>query len=271
MKKLVTAVIVFVLFVLTAYAVDFAFIYDDAELFSYSEEQAIKKAASTVYDESGLLCVVVTDYGIGDMLSMLPAYAGGAVDMVMLTVDMSAREFEIYQYNAEEGESAFRISYSESENILDGIFDDMAEGDYAAAALLFVDMAENAFVSADDFYVPDGADDYEYIDYPEYDGYGHEEEVFSIGMIFLPLLCGIGIGGISVLCVWLSYKKKVHGSTYPLSQYSKLDLTDSKDNFITKNVVVTRIPDPPSSSGGHSGGGGFRGGGGGARMGGRKF
>jgi len=174
---------------------------------------------------------------------------------------MSAREFEIYQYNSEVGEAAFRISYDESEHILDSVFDDMASGNYADAAIMFVEMAHSAYVNTENF-VSGDYDGYEYIEY--------DSEDVLLGMFLMSLLAGVVIGGISVLVVWLSYKKKVRGSTYPLSQFSKLNLTDSKDNFITKNVVVTHIPDPPSSSGG--GGGGSRGGGGGgARMGGRSF
>ena len=271
MRKFLVILTAVCVFTIGVFSVDFGYIYDDADIFEDNEEEKMERVAEEVYSDSGLLCVVVTDYGIGDMLSMLPAYAGSAVDMVMLTVDMSAREFDIYQYNAIEGESAFRISYSESENILDSILDDMVSGNYADAALMFVNMSESAFVN-DSNYVVGDYDGYEYYDYSENAYDHHEHKTFSIGMILLPLIVGAVVGGISVLCVRMSYKKKVHGSTYPLSQYSNLNITDSKDNFITKNVVVTHIPDPPSHSGG--GGGGFHGGGsrgGGAHMGGRKF
>ncbi len=70
--------------------------------------------------------------------------------------------------------------------------------------------------------------------------------ICSLFGMFLPgLLFGALAGGIAALCVFLSYKNKVHGSTYPLEEFSKLNLTASKDNFITKNVTVVRIPDPP--------------------------
>jgi len=248
-------------FILCVSASDYGCIYDNADLFSDYEESLIFDAAEKVYTDSGLLTVVITDYGIGDVLRNLYDYAGDATDMAMFTIDMSAREFEIYQYNSEVGEAAFRISYDESEHILDSVFDDMASGNYADAAIMFVEMAHSAYVNTENF-VSGDYDGYEYIEY--------DSEDVLLGMFLMSLLAGVVIGGISVLVVWLSYKKKVRGSTYPLSQFSKLNLTDSKDNFITKNVVVTHIPDPPSSSGG--GGGGSRGGGGGgARIGGRSF
>lgn len=265
-----------------AFAADFGYLYDDADLYTDDAEAKIISAAEAVYTESGLLCVIVTDYGIGDMLDMLPIYAGSAEDMVLLTIDMSARHFDLYQYNAIEGESAFRFSSAESDAILDDILPDMADGDYADAAILFITLAEGYFTNTD-YFVPDCAgDDYEYEDYyptPDY-GYPYEGEYetgFSVGSILLPLFAGVIAGGLAVLCVWGSYKKKVHGATYPLGQFAKLDLVDSKDTFINKTRVVTRIPDDPPShhGGGRSGGGGFRGGGGsrggGARMGGRSF
>ncbi len=258
MKKLLMFLFSLILTV-SIYAADFGYMYDGADLFNSDEEAYICDIAERVYDESGLLTVVLTDHGIdGDVLNNLYYYAGSATDMVMLTVDMSAREFDIYQYNAEYGESAFRVSYDESQDILDCVLGDMASGDYADAAVLFIEMAQEAYDNSDNF-VSGEYDGYEYVEY--------DEEGFLLGTILLSLGIGVVIGGISVLVVWLSYKRKVHGSIYPLSQYSKLNLTASKDNFVTKNVVVTRIPDPPSSSGG--GGGGSRGGG--ARMGGRSF
>ncbi|MBQ5390720.1 MAG: TPM domain-containing protein [Clostridia bacterium] len=263
MKKSFLILLCACLLTVHVFAADFGYVYDDADLYTDAEEAEILAAAERVYTSSGLLCVIVTDYGIGDMLSLLPVYAGSAEDMVLLTIDMSAREFDLYQYNAVDGESAFRISSSESDTILDGILPDMADGNYADAALLFVKLAEESFTNTAAFIPDQAGSDYEYKDYPyetEYD------PGFSPSTILMPLLVGLIAGGIAVLCVWGAYKRKVHGAIYPLGQFAKLDLIDSKDTFVTKNVVVTRIPDPPSHSGG-----GRSGGGGGARMGGRSF
>lgn len=278
------------LLTVSAFAVDLGYVYDDADLYTDEEETKIIAAAEAVYEGSGLLCVIVTDNGIGDMLRMLPTYAGSAVDMALLTVDMPARQFDLYQYNAVKGEGAFRISSSETDTILDGILPDMADGNYADAALLFVQLAEESFTNTEAFDPAVPGDGYEYNEYytpehmvPEHDyPYVTEyEPAFSIGIVLVPLLVGMIAGGIAVLCVWGSYKKKVHGATYPLGQFAKLDLIDAKDTFINKTRVVTRIPDdPPAHHGGSHGGGGFHGGGfhggggsrgGGARMGGRSF
>ncbi len=259
MKKLLVVLFCTVL-TFGVFASDFCFVHDSADLLSDNEEALVSYASQKVYDNSGLLCVVLTDYGV-DVLNNLYDYAGDATDMLMLTVDMAKREFEIYQYNANEGEGAFCISYDESENILDSIFDDVASGNYADAALMFVEMAESAYVNAEHF-VSGDYDGYEYVEY--------EDLTFGdlwLGYLIMSLGTGVLVGAVSVLIVWLWYKRKVHGAIYPLSQYSKLNITASKDNFVSKNVIVTHIPDPPSSSGSSGGSSG----GGGARMGGRSF
>ncbi len=260
MRRIVTVLLAVVLLTVGTAALEFDYVFDGAGLLTEDELSKVSIAAEEVYSNSGLLCVAVTDYGISDMLSSLPKYAQGAVDMALLSIDMSAREFELLQYNSETGEDAFRISYSESQTILDDIFDYMADGEYAEAMLLYISLAEEYFLGGEVFDSDNVGSDYEYISY---------EDEFSLFDVILPLFFGAAVGGIVVLFVWLSYKKKVHGSTYPLSQYSKLNLTDTKDNFVRKNVVVTRIPDPPESSGG--GRGGSSSGGGGASMGSRKF
>ena len=66
---------------------------------------------------------------------------------------------------------------------------------------------------------------------------------------YLPLSLAVGIivAVIIVVFVCVSYKRGIHGDTYPLSQYSKLDLRVSRDNFSHRTVIITRIPDPPSN------------------------
>ena len=81
----------------------------------------------------------------------------------------------------------------------------------------------------------------------------------------MALLCGVITGaiagGVSVLCVFLTYRKKRHGASYPLSRYASLTLTDSRDIFAGSFVTRTRIQS--SGGGSRSGsrpGGGHRGG-----------
>lgn len=76
---------------------------------------------------------------------------------------------------------------------------------------------------------------------------------------YVALAVGAGSGavvaGITVLCVFLAYRKKQHGESYPLDRYAKLDLTQANDIFVGSHVTRVRI-NTNSSSGGRSGGGG---------------
>ncbi len=285
MKRVFVLWLCICLLSVTVAAAEAIYIHDDADLYTDAEEATLTSAAEGVLADSGLLCVLVTGYGLGDMTDALPAYAADAEDMVLLAIDMSARTFDLYQYNGSLGESAFQVSQSEADRILDGILPDMADGAYADAAAYFMELSETCFTNAESFSPDDRGDDYSYIDYGgdyDYDygydyDYDYDEPSFSLESVGHWFVIGLAVGGISVLCVWGLYKKKVHGAIYPLGQFAKLDLTDTKDTFITKNVVVTRIADdPPSHHGGGSRGGGRSHsggsrGGGGARMGGRSF
>ena len=59
--------------------------------------------------------------------------------------------------------------------------------------------------------------------------------------------------------LFLSYRKKRHGESYPLSRYANLQLTESVDHFVGSFVTRVRIQSNSGSSGG-GGGGGFSGG-----------
>ncbi len=72
------------------------------------------------------------------------------------------------------------------------------------------------------------------------------------------LVVGVLAGGISVLCVFLAYRRKRHGESYPLDRYAKLHLTQCEDVFV--GSYVTRVRVQSSSGGSRGGGGGHRGG-----------
>lgn len=78
----------------------------------------------------------------------------------------------------------------------------------------------------------------------------------ALTSVLLGLVLGVLAGGITVLCVFLSYRRKRHGESYPLDRYAKLALTDSSDVFIGSYVTRVRVQSNNSSSsrGGHRGG-----------------
>ena len=73
--------------------------------------------------------------------------------------------------------------------------------------------------------------------------------------LLVGVILGVLAGGITVLCVFLYYRKKRHGESYPLDRYARLNLTQANDIFIGSHVTRVRVQSS-SSGGGRSGGGG---------------
>lgn len=75
---------------------------------------------------------------------------------------------------------------------------------------------------------------------------------------FVALLCGgivaVLAGGGSMLGVFLFYRRKRRGASYPLDRYARLHLTHCQDTLVSN--YITRVRIQSSSAGGRSGGGG---------------
>ena len=269
-----------------ALASEYTFVYDGAQLLTDIERETLETDFDAILRENGLLCVVVTQYGSENMLSALPDYAKDAADMILLDIDMQAREFNLYQYNRDEGEAAFQLSDRESDDILDTVLVYMADGEYAKAAQVFGSLSADPFVPGSDGYGEYGYTDYtdgnymEESDYGDYSRIDYEAEP-SVGRRLLDALpmsvfIGFVVSVISVICVYSRYKTKQHGAVYPLEKYTALDLTQQDDRFVNKTVTVAVIQNNTNSTshrgggfgGGHSGGGRS---GGGGHAGGRSF
>ena len=81
--------------------------------------------------------------------------------------------------------------------------------------------------------------------------------------LLIAVIVALLAGGASALGVFLNYRKKRHGVSYPLSKYATLHLTESHDVFTGSHVTRVRVQSNSSSGGG--GGGGSRGAYGGSR------
>lgn len=103
-----------------------------------------------------------------------------------------------------------------------------------------------------------------------YEALAARERRRPLVVALIAVCTGVLAGGISVLTVFLCYRKKQHGEIYPLDRYARLKLTHRDDRFVGSFVTRVRVR---SEGGGHhgggGGGGGFRGGGGGGFRGGR--
>ena len=88
-----------------------------------------------------------------------------------------------------------------------------------------------------------------------YDAIENRRQGAPLAALLIGAILGAIAGGITVLCVFLYYRKKRHGESYPLDRYARLSLTESSDIFIGSYVTRVRVQSS-SSSGGRSGGGG---------------
>lgn len=247
------AVTVLLILSAAAYCLNFAYVIDDAALLTAEEVAEVKAYYDRIYAEDDLMLVFATAYGKGNITDALPDYANGAVDMLLFYVDMEARELSVYQYNATLGEAAFRLSSSESDSLLDALYTYAAEGDWHGAALCFADDGLAAFQIGADFVA--GVDHYGEEGYQSYDEPLGLADV-ALGALPIALIVSFVI----TLIVWISYKKKVRGDTYPLNAFTKMELTASQDRFLNKTLAVTVIR---QDNGGSHGGG--------AHMGSRSF
>ena len=90
---------------------------------------------------------------------------------------------------------------------------------------------------------------------------GNSAGITSGTVILCIVISVLGASGIFLLIVIKRYKKKKRGTSYPFDQFTKLELTDSSDVFLTKTVTRRRYRSSSSSSGSsgsRSSGGGSR-------------
>ncbi|MBQ8356943.1 MAG: hypothetical protein IJX39_03945 [Clostridia bacterium] len=70
--------------------------------------------------------------------------------------------------------------------------------------------------------------------------------------VIVGLVVAVLAGGGTALGVFLYYRRKQHGETYPLDRYARMHLTESHDRFVGSFVTRVRV----QSNNGGSGGGG---------------
>ena len=71
----------------------------------------------------------------------------------------------------------------------------------------------------------------------------------SVGTtIVTSLIIGAIVGIVTVVLVWLRYRKKKHGESYPLSRYADLYLTESHDRFVGSYVTRVRVQNSNSNN-----------------------
>ncbi len=246
-----------------ALAADDSRVFDDAGLFTASEEAAIQSAITSFQQKTGMDFVVLTSdaYHAEDSQAQVADdyydYNGFGFDD-----EKSGALYYIDMYNRQEyiSTTGAMIDYMTDERIelaLDQSNPNLRIGDYAQAALAMIAAVQN-FVSQG---IPEGQYRYDVIT-------GQRLTARHKVLTLTEMLVGAGIslllGLIFIGIVKSRYKLKGSTYHYEYADNAVMTLTDSRDDYL--RTTVTRAPKaPPPGSGGK---GGFGGGGSGVHIGG---
>lgn len=156
--------------------------------------------------------------------------------LLILTRYQGSWYYDLYTY----GDADRQLSDSEVDAILDApsVYNNLKSGNLIVGLESFLEICPNYLVNN------------------EINGLNMTERIFTA------LGIGAAVAFFSALGVYLFYKRKSRSASYPLHEFTNLELTNSQDIFAGDVVTRRYAPRSSSSSGGRSGG---RGGGGGHR------
>lgn len=198
---------------------------DNGNIFTPDEEVRIN-AAITKAEEQTKIIFVIASYNLSSVIPEgkdVVAKQGldtNSDDIVLLIIESGSRNYyEMFTW----GIANTVITDSAVEKILDSkdVYNSIKGGNFGSGALSFVEETVDAIESY--------------------------RRGLVVGLIVFSLLAG----AIAVISVIVVYKRKLKSPIYPLSQFTKLDLTEHADIFLGK--TVTRTKTSSSSSGGSSG------------------
>ena len=235
-------------------------VFDDAGLFTASEESQIQDAVENAVEKMNMDVVILTTYEPAEDATV--AYADDYYDNngfgigsdhsgLIFVIDMNNRFFTIttcgkmidYLYNA-------RL-----EAIYDEVYYYASEGDFAGAALTVVEMVTDYYNDG----IPD--DQYRYEEDPgevtrDYE-YNYNEnyrkptffERLTPFEIFISLIIALTVALIFYSKTVSSYSLKGSTYTYNTSKNVTCNMTGGTDRYRTTTVTRTRRSPPPSSGG----------------------
>lgn len=172
------------------------------------------------------------DYGCGDEKSG-----------VFLTVDMSSREM----YIITKGEAMYYFDDSRMDTMLDDVQAELADGNYQGAC--------NEFIDSVQYYHSVGKS----TGNSTYNNVKIQDEPLTLADRFLKgmytgAVLALAVGAFAAgACVIIRYKYSQNGkgANYDLEKNSSLNLTESRDQFLYKNVTYTTVSSSSSSSSSH--------------------
>lgn len=244
-------------FSISAFAYSDVLIDDSASLFSEGDKTAIDALAYDFASENKfLVAVVTTDNAMGksameyadDYYDSLMFENGWSEDGMLFLIDMDNREI----YVSCAGLCIDEYSDYELNSIVDSGYSYVADGEYADCIIAMISEADNFAKNpsgGDSYYYGNGewvpADDGYYAE----DNYYYSDDVyyepqpksFKISHVFIYIIIGLAVGGITVMVVKSNYKNTGKGDEFNADDIS-LELTASNDNVISKNVITTKIP-----------------------------
>lgn len=222
-------------------------VFDDASLFSSEEILELEQAIQNFQKETKMDFAIVTADDLGGESTR--AYAdnfyddhGFGIDNMasgaLFLIDMENRLPHI----STTGDAIRHLTDSRLQSILDGCYDNLSIGDYAAAALFVVEEC-GEYCKME---IP--SDQYNYdtetgaVSFYE-ETFPSTKQLFAFGAV--AVLAGI------IFCVVLvkKYQMKTFHYTYPFRNFGTLSLTEQKDSFLRKNLSKTLIQSNSSSSG----------------------
>ena len=267
MKKIsafVLALIIVLLFSVTSFADSFNVRIDDsASLFTEEEIELINSSASDFASVNNYsVAVVTTDDAMGktamefadDYYDDLIFNSGWSENGMCFLIDMDNREI----YVSCAGLCIDEYSDYELNSIVGKGYDCIVNGEYFKCIVSMIDEAgsfksdeynPDEFVETGDWNIIGGYYEDDYSDYVE-----PQPKKFSFSHLFIYILIGLAIGGITVFSVKNSYKNTGKGDEFNADDIS-LELTASNDNIISRNVITTKIP-RNNNNHRHGGGGG---------------
>ena len=242
MRKLIfLALIVLLLatFALPLYAHS-AVVYDDAGFLTDAEIAALSDACNCATD--GVQFYVVTaSWQMTSRSVMRRCGIDENKDSVVLVIDKtgSSYYYEMFTYNRADE----MFSDSEVDEILDdsAVYGNIKAGKLVAGVEAFLGLCHDQ--------VRD-----------ELAAQRAREAREPLMSVITGVVVAVLAGGGSALGVFLYYRRKLHGETYPLDRYANMNLTESHDRFVGSYVTRVRVQSS-SGGGGRSGGasGGSRG------------
>lgn len=225
-------------------------IYDDAGLFTEEEREEIDAQIRTLQEETGMDYAVATTRDAEGKSSQ--AYAddlyeqegigtGASHDGMLYLIDLDHGEI----YISTEGEMLRYLTDERLDRMLDHAYEDAADEAYAESACSVLQDAGSYYAAG----IPEGQYHYDPVT-------GRRDPYEKKGFPVLPLLFGTFAGALASLCLFFSVRSRYRLTRetyhYPLSEKSRLTLTESEDRLVNQFVTHRRIPRNTSSSSGGS-------------------